>query len=107
MDLQRMLKSLVDMVIQSNAEMAFEQQKALSINTHGTKSQLESLNSLAVETEGTMAEVRQSMVSNALIKLSIISNNSQLLLIPVIQSLSERQDALDQVKPSSPSEAIY
>lgn len=102
MDLQRMLKNLVDMVIQSNAEMAAEQQKALTINTHGTKSHLESLNSLAVETEATIAEVRQSMVSNALINLSIFSNKSQILLMPVIQSLSERQDALDQVSPFSP-----
>lgn len=57
-----MLRNLVEMVIQSTAEIASEQDKALSINTKNTKSQLEGLNNLAVETAVTMAEVRESMV---------------------------------------------
>lgn len=64
MDLQRMLRTLVETVVQSNAEMAAGQEQALAITTSRAKSQIEELNILAGETGASIAELKQSIVSN-------------------------------------------
>jgi hypothetical protein len=55
------------MFIQSHAEMASEQEKALSVNTGNAKSQLESLRNLVGETGESIAELRQSIVGDTLV----------------------------------------
>jgi hypothetical protein len=66
MDLQRILKNLVNTVMQSNAEIASEQEKAIVASTGSVKSQLESLNTVADETGATIAELREAVVRQTL-----------------------------------------
>ena len=63
MDLQRMLRTLVETVIQSTAEVAAGQEQALMLTTNHAKSHLEGLNELAGETGANLAELKESIVS--------------------------------------------
>lgn len=62
-DLQRLLRTLVETVIQSNAEVAAGQEQALAVTTNQAKSQMEDLNILAGETGANIAELKASIVS--------------------------------------------
>ena len=63
MDLQRMLKNLMQIIIQSTAEVAASQEEALSLTTNRAKSEMEELSSLAGEAGATVAELKESIVS--------------------------------------------
>jgi hypothetical protein len=57
-------------LIQSNSEVAAEQEKALIMTTKQAKSQLEDLSLLAGQTGATIAELKESLVSQAQISIS-------------------------------------
>lgn len=59
-----MLKNLVQTVIQSTAEVAAHQDQALSVTTNRAKSEIEELSVLAGETGATIAELKESIVSD-------------------------------------------
>ena len=63
-DLQRMLKNMVETVLQSNAEMAAGQEQALSITTNRAKSQMKDLSLAAGEAGASISELKESLVSN-------------------------------------------
>ncbi|QSZ36144.1 hypothetical protein DSL72_007269 [Monilinia vaccinii-corymbosi] len=79
-DIQRVMKNVVDTVLQSNAEMAAAQQQAFVVTTGTAKSRLEAINALAGNAESSFERLTYAID----------------LLIPVITSMSDRQDTLDQ-----------
>lgn len=81
-DIQRVMKNVVDTVLQSNAEMAAAQESALVTTSGVAKSRLEDINALAENAESSFERLTYAID----------------LLIPVITSMSDRQDTLDQVR---------
>ncbi|KAH8601289.1 hypothetical protein B0O99DRAFT_736507 [Bisporella sp. PMI_857] len=79
-DLQRILRNLIESLMQSNAEIAASRERALSVTTNRAKSEMEDLSLLAGETGAAIAELKDSIWS----------------LLPAITSLGMRQDALDK-----------
>ncbi|KAJ8062796.1 hypothetical protein OCU04_008054 [Sclerotinia nivalis] len=79
-DIQRVMKNVVDTVLQSNAEMAAAQEQALVATSGTAKSRLEDINALAENAESSFERLTYAID----------------LLIPVITSMSDRQDNLDQ-----------
>ncbi|TGO46788.1 hypothetical protein BOTNAR_0565g00050 [Botryotinia narcissicola] len=79
-DIQRVMKNVVDTVLQSNAEMAAAQEQALVATSGTAKSKLEKINALAENAESSFERLTYAID----------------LLIPVITSMSDRQDNLDQ-----------
>ncbi|KAG4032619.1 hypothetical protein MFRU_006g00890 [Monilinia fructicola] len=79
-DIQRVMKNVVDTVLQSNAEMAAAQEHALMATSGTAKSKLEVINALAGNAESSFERLTHAID----------------LLIPVITSMSDRQDTLDQ-----------
>ncbi|KAK6602311.1 hypothetical protein H4I95_07413 [Botrytis cinerea] len=79
-DIQRVMKNVVDTVLQSNAEMAAAQEQALVATSGNAKSRLENINALAENAESSFERLTYAID----------------LLIPVITSMSDRQDTLDQ-----------
>ncbi|KAI9640626.1 hypothetical protein NHQ30_010925 [Ciborinia camelliae] len=79
-DIQRVMKNVVDTVLQSNAEMAAAQEQALVATSGTAKSRLENINALAENAESSFERLTYAID----------------LLIPVIISMSDRQDTLDQ-----------
>ncbi|TGO45787.1 hypothetical protein BCON_0365g00050 [Botryotinia convoluta] len=79
-DIQRVMKNVVDTVLQSNAEMAAAQEQALVATSRTAKSKLENINALAQNAESSFERLTYAID----------------LLIPVITSMSDRQDTLDQ-----------
>lgn len=76
------MKNVVDTVLQSNAEMAAAQESALVTTSGVAKSRLEDINALAENAESSFERLTYAID----------------LLIPVITSMSDRQDTLDQVR---------
>lgn len=74
------MKNVVDTVLQSNAEMAAAQEQALVATSGNAKSRLENINALAENAESSFERLTYAID----------------LLIPVITSMSDRQDTLDQ-----------
>ncbi|KAB8293793.1 hypothetical protein EYC80_009277 [Monilinia laxa] len=79
-DVQRAMKNAVDTVLQSNAEMAAAQKQALMATSGTARSKLEVINALAGNAESSFERLTYAID----------------LLIPVITSMSDRQDTLDQ-----------
>ncbi|CAD6449326.1 d4c2e595-a039-4705-b477-c40f1496fb1f [Sclerotinia trifoliorum] len=79
-DIQRVMKNVVDTILQSNAEMAAAQERALVATSGTAKSRLEDINALAENAESSFERLSYAID----------------LLIPVITSMSDRQDNLDQ-----------
>ncbi|PQE25448.1 nuclear membrane fusion Kar5 protein [Rutstroemia sp. NJR-2017a BBW] len=79
-DIQRMMQTVADAVMHSNAEMAAAQEQALVATSATAKSRLVDINALASYTEASFERL----------------NNAIDLLIPVMVSMGERQDALDK-----------
>jgi len=75
-----MLRNLVETVIQSNAEVAAEQEQALMVTTSHAKSQMEDLNQLAAETGASITELKESIVSEA--SRNTYSANNPASIIP-------------------------
>ncbi|KAG9245100.1 hypothetical protein BJ878DRAFT_541623 [Calycina marina] len=82
LDLQRLLRNLVETVMASNADLAASQEQALSATTNRAKAEMEDLNALAGDTGATIAELKEA--------------------IATIRSIGERQDSVDKR-----SEALY
>jgi len=59
-----MLNNMIHIVIQSTAEVAASQEQALSGTTNLAKLEMEELRILAGETGATIAELKESIVSN-------------------------------------------
>lgn len=62
LDLERMLRNLVQTVIRGNAEVAAEREQALVLTTSRAKSQIEELSILASDTGASIAELKESIV---------------------------------------------
>jgi hypothetical protein len=109
MDIQRALKQLFDTAIQGNAEMASEQEKAVAINTQHTKSELEGLSALVLETKDSVAMLTVSIVSieSFCSSPSMFSNPNKARLVPAVQLLNERQDDLAKVSSHHPVPLFY
>jgi len=96
MNLQHMLKSLVQVVTQSTEEVAAGHEQALQVTTNLAKSEMKELGILARETGATIAELKDSIVSD-IARVLMHQLTSKRLLFPAIVSLGERQDSLDKV----------
>lgn len=62
-DIQRMMKTVVDTVLQSNAEMAAAQEQALVATSGTAKSRLEDINALAQNAESSFERLTFAIVS--------------------------------------------
>ncbi|KAL3422008.1 nuclear membrane fusion protein Kar5 [Phlyctema vagabunda] len=78
-DVQRALRNIFDMVVQTNLDMAEAQQHAMEVTTTRAKSRIEDIDIAVGATETSVDNLRITVE----------------MLIPVLQSLVERQEALD------------
>lgn len=62
-DVQRVLKNIFDMAIQTNMEMAVAQEQALELTTVNVKSCMEGINEVAGITEASVDRLRVTVVS--------------------------------------------
>lgn len=99
-DLERMMQVLLKTVIQSNAEMAAEQQKAAIATTDLAASRMTGLNALAEDTSLTLSYMKDAIVCPSHWYCGIYLTFEQDQLIPTIIELKERQDATEQVSHS-------
>lgn len=76
----RMFKLSMQTVIQGNAEMASEQEQALATATNSLQQRVGGINVIAGETEASVLAVKDALQQ----------------LIPMVMTLHERQDALEQ-----------
>jgi hypothetical protein len=64
-DIQRMMQTVVDAVMNSNAEMAAAQEQALVATSATAKSRLDDINALASNTEASFERLNNAIVSAA------------------------------------------
>lgn len=83
-DAYRMIRNLVSTMVQSNAEMAAEQEHAISVTTNNLKSSLGGINELVAENEGRLVNIHDVVM----------------LMATTVENLVERQNAIEQVSNS-------
>jgi hypothetical protein len=81
----RMVKVLLKTIVQSNAELAAEQEKALVATTDVANTRISGINALAADTLATVDGLKSVIME----------------LIPAVISINERQDTIEQVSQSS------
>lgn len=81
-DAMRTMRAFLHSMVQGNAKMAAEQEQAMVISTGKFETRIGSINEMVGETETTVKLMKDTLEQ----------------LIPVVISLHERQDALDQVR---------
>jgi hypothetical protein len=81
-DLQRMVKVLLDTVMKSNADVAAGQEQALAATTDLANSRMTDINAMAGDTVATLRGLRNVVMDQ---------------LLPAVISINERQDSIEQV----------
>lgn len=85
-------------VLQGNAEMAAEQEKALTTATNSFQRRVGEVNSVISETEASVLVIQDALVSSFNIYREPVSDLPQQQLVPMVIALHERQNTLEEVR---------
>lgn len=106
-DADRLVRLLVSTMVQSNAEMAAEQERAISVAAGHLKSNLERVDNLVRDNSLGLANMQDVIVCFLVIQIKMDVNNNQGKLVTAVNVLAERQDSMEQVWMAKGFQQIY